>query len=100
MLKEYQRLLEGTVASVAEAEPQINGEEAGSARFKKSELAWVAGRFTNLLTFAELTPGTLLNPVKLTLEGVAAPAAHSRVWAGAMIINGKNELVTVWRANA
>lgn len=99
MLKDYQRLLEGTVASVADAEPQINGEEAGSARFKKSELAWVAGRFTNLLTFAELTPGTLLKKVKLTLDGATAPDAHSKVWTGAMIINGKNELVTVWRAN-
>ena len=99
MLKDYQRLLEGTVTSVADAEPQINGEEAGSARFKKSELAWVAGRFTNLLTFAELTPGTLLKKVKLTLDGATAPDAHSNVWTGAMIINGKNELVTVWRAS-
>ncbi len=100
MLKDYQRLLEGSVTSIAAAEPWINGEEAGSARFKKSEIAWVAGRFTNLLTFAELTPGTLLEQVKLTLDGATAPAAHTKIWTGAMIINGKNELVTVWRANA
>ena len=97
---EYQRLLDASVASLADAEPRINGEEAGSARFKNSELAWVAGSFTNLLTFIELTPGTLLTLVKLTLHGAAAPGAHVKVWTGAMIINGKNELVTVWRANA
>ena len=98
-MPEYQILLKGSVANVADAELRINGEEAGSARFKKLELAWVSGVFTNLLTFTELTPGTLLKTVKLTLEGAAAPAAHVKVWTGAMIINGKNELVTVWRGN-
>ena len=96
-MPDYQILLEGSVANVADAELWINGEEAGSARFKKSDLAWVSGVFTNLLTFTELTPGTLLKKVTLTLQGAAAPAAHVKVWTGAMIINGKNELVTVWR---
>ena len=98
-MSEYQRLLEVSVVNVADAELRINGEEAGSARFKKSDLAWVSGVFTNLLTFTELTPGTLLNKVKLTIEGATPPAAHVKVWTGAMIINGKNELVTVWRAS-
>ncbi len=77
----------------------ISFEEASSSKFVKNELAWIAPSFTNLVSFDTLPPGTLLNKVKVVKHGSTAPAAHAKVWTGAMIVEGRAELVEVWRAN-
>ena len=94
----YHVKLDADVANVAAVASAINFEEAGSRKFVQNELAWASLAFTNLITFEKLSAGTLLPRVMVTIHPAPAPAAHTKVWSGAMSVAGKNELVDVWRA--
>ena len=99
-MSKYHVKLDSAVLNVADVASAINKEEAFSNKFLLNELAWVAPAFTNLLTFEELVPGTLLSMVVVTKHGDPAPATHTEVWTGALIVAGRNEVVTVWRSAA
>lgn len=95
----YHLKLEGTVADLPAVAAQINFVEAKSNRFVSSELAWVAPSFTNLTAFERLPGFQLLERVTVTKHDAPTPEAHTKVWTGAMIVAGRTEWVTVWRAS-
>lgn len=93
----YHVKLSGSVKTLADIASAIGKEEALGSKFLFSELAWVQPTFTNLLTFEEIDLGILLKPIAVTKPGDPAPTAHAKIWTGAMVVDGHNDLLTIWR---
>ena len=70
--------------------------ESGFAKFLSSELVTIAAKKINRITFEELD---LEQPkaFKLTLDTAASPAGFSKIWQGAMFVEGTNKNVIAWR---
>ncbi len=77
-------------------EAAIVAFEAGFAKFLSSELMTVASKQINRITFEELD---LEQPkeFKLTRSTAAAPPGFSKIWQGAMFVEGTNTDVIAWR---
>jgi hypothetical protein len=85
-------------SDLASINRQIAGEEAGASEFKKSEVALFRGVMTNLATFSELAPGTVLPVPTLIKQGDPKPAGKGVVWSGSMIVSGSAQAVELYRA--
>ena len=83
------RPLEKTEAAIATF-------ESGFAKFLSSGLVTVAAKKTNRITFEELDLEQP-NEFKLTKGTAAPPAGFSKIWQGAMFVDGTNTDVIAWR---
>lgn len=70
--------------------------ESGFAKFLSSALVTVAAKKINRITFEELD---LEQPkqFKLTRSTAASPVGFSKIWQGAMFVDGTNTDVIAWR---
>ena len=77
-------------------EAAISTFESGFARFLSCELMTVVSKKINRITFEELD---LEQPkeFKLTLSSAANPGGFTKLWQGAMFVDGTNLNVTAWR---
>ena len=77
-------------------EAKIATFESGFAKFLNSELMTVVSKKTNRITFEELD---LEQPkqFKLTRSTAASPVGFSKIWQGAMFVDGTNTDVIAWR---
>ena len=88
-------ILKPTIDAFGDA---IMDEEAGGSEFVRSTLTWFESRFTNLVLFKELPAGTLPpRAVQVLKYGSAPPANGALIWSGAIISNGTNGAVSVFR---
>lgn len=79
-----------------ETEAAIAAFESGFAKFLGSELVTVASKKINRVTFEELDLEQP-NEFKLTRSTDAHPAGFSKIWQGAMFVDGTNTDVIAWR---
>lgn len=84
--------------SLKATESAISTFESGFAKFISSELVTVASKKINRITFEELDLEQP-NEFKLTLSAAALPGGFSKIWEGAMFVNGTNTNVIAWRKN-
>lgn len=75
----------------------INGVEGAGAVFLKSSLAYHENEITNLATFQDLPPGQRPKRLTLTKGGATPSDGMTQVWAGIMLIGGRNVAVTAFR---
>lgn len=75
----------------------VRFEEAGSAKFIKSEISFYNNRATNLAVFEALQPGLVLPSITFVRAGTPIPAGAQQVWAGVMIVDGTNAAVCAYR---
>lgn len=84
--------------SLEKTEAAISTFESGFAKFLSSELVTIASKQVNRITFEELDLEQP-NEFKLTLSADQPPADFSKIWQGAMFVNGTNTDVIAWRKN-
>lgn len=76
----------------------INGVEATGAELTAVHISFHDGTITNLATFDRLSPDdTLPKPIVLSTGGATASDGMILVWAGVMLVSGKNTAVTAFR---
>jgi hypothetical protein len=83
-------------STLAEVTNAVRFEEAGSAKFLKSDISYHNGRVTNLATFDTLPFGQIPADITFAATKVAA-AGQAVVWAGVMVISGTNTAVSSFR---
>ncbi|MFZ5451348.1 MAG: hypothetical protein ACOZF2_05690 [Thermodesulfobacteriota bacterium] len=76
---------------------QIADEEVGASEFKSSRVSGTATRVTNIVTFYELSPGTIPKPITLVKQGGSQPSGTKQVWAGVMVVEGNLTSVVAYR---
>ena len=79
-------------------EADISTFESGFAKFLSSKPLTVASKQVNKITFEELDLEQP-NEFKLTLSSDAVPDGFTKIWEGAMFVNGTNTDVIAWRKN-
>ena len=86
---------DGTL-SIEKTKLAIATFESGFARFLSSALVTVAAKKINRITFEELD---LEQPREFDLSRstAASPAGFSKIWQGAMFVDGTNTDVIAWR---
>lgn len=89
------RRSQGTL-SLEKTEAAIAAFESGFAKFQKNELIASPDALRNMITFENLDL-ELPNEFKLTLSTDSAPIGYTKVWDGAMYVNGTSTQVTAWR---
>lgn len=82
--------------SIEKTELAIATFESGFAKFLNSALVTVVAKKINRITFEELD---LEQPkqFRLTRSTAASPAGFSKIWQGAMFVDGTNTDVIAWR---
>ena len=91
-MSDYDVEIEGKY-SLEEITLQIAGEEAGASKFRSSQVS--AGN--NIVTFRPLPAGTIPKPLKLIKQNDPKPPGTRKIWSGAMVVQGTNTVVTVYR---
>lgn len=84
-------------STIAQIEANVASEEAGASKFLSSSLSFHSGKITNLATFEELPPGTVLKHLRFVKAGDPVPANSAAEWAGVMIVAGTNTAVATYR---
>ena len=77
-------------------EEAIAAFESGFAKFLTNELVTVASKKINRITFEELDLEQP-NEFKLTRSTASSPAGFSKIWQGAVFVEGTNTDVIAWR---
>lgn len=96
-MAEYKVEIEGKY-SLDEINLQIAGEEAGASEFLASQVSVKDNQVTNILTFTELSAGTVPHPLKLVRQNEPQPPGTRKFWTGVMVVGGTNTPVVAYRA--